>query len=95
VVCRAEHCNAAQSSAEQRIGMPCNAVQSNDVRIVPRTKGNHMLLIILLIFIVLFFGGGFVGPEPYRPYGIGAGGLLVLILLILILFGSRWGVVVW
>ncbi len=50
-----------------------------------------MLLVVLIILIVIMFGGGFYSKGPYRSGGIGLGTVLLIILILWLLgvFGSR------
>jgi len=49
------------------------------------------MLIVLIVLIIFLFGGGFVAKGPYRGGGIGLGTLLLIILILWLLgvFGSR------
>ena len=50
------------------------------------------MLLLLIILILLFgFGGHFYGDGVYRPYGIGLGGILLIVLVVWLLFGSGLG----
>jgi len=49
-----------------------------------------MELIIVVVLIILVFGGGFYGHRTWGPtggYGIGIGGLVLLLVVLWLLFG--------
>jgi hypothetical protein len=50
-----------------------------------------LLLILLIIVIVALFGGGFYAKGPYRGGGIGLGTVLLIVLVLWLLgvFGTR------
>jgi hypothetical protein len=45
-----------------------------------------LLLIILILLALGAFGGGFAGWYPHT-YGIGIGGVLIVVLVVLLLMG--------
>ncbi len=49
-----------------------------------------ILFIILIVFVLLSFGGGYASPT-YRTHGIGLGTILLIVLVLWMLgvFGSR------
>ncbi|HQY89753.1 MAG TPA: hypothetical protein PK402_13960 [Tepidisphaeraceae bacterium] len=50
-----------------------------------------MLFILLVVLVIIMFSGGFYAKGPYRGGGIGLGTVLLIVLLLWLLgvFGSR------
>ena len=50
-----------------------------------------LLLILLIVLIIALFGGGFYSKGPYRGGGIGLGTILLIILILWLagVFGTR------
>ncbi len=56
-------------------------------------KESQMLLLVLLVILVVGVptGGFYYGDGAYRGYGLGLGGLLLIVLLFLFLSGGHSG----
>ena len=63
----------------------------NAIQIQRYGKELIMLLILLIILVIIMFGGGFYAKGPYRTGGISLGTILLIILVLWLLgvFGSR------